>query len=85
MRNTHKHRIVYIALIYKLAYSPACRYYARTCVYRTLRACMRACVRARARVCAFVCGAAVLAGRAGLGYRSEEDLADKAEDFPANY
>lgn len=28
---------------------------------------------------------AVLAGRAGLGYRSEEDLADKAEDFPANY
>lgn len=29
--------------------------------------------------------AAVLAGRAGLGYRSEEDLADKAEDFPANY
>jgi len=25
------------------------------------------------------------AGRAGLGYRSEEDLADKAEDFPANY
>jgi len=74
MRDTHERPVVYIALIYKLARSPACLCYVRTRVY-PLRAC----------VYAFVCGAAVLVGRAGLGYRSEEDLADKAEDFPANY
>lgn len=44
---------------------------------------------ARAHKCVYVCvlcaRAAVLTGQAGLEYRSEEDLADKAEDFPANY
>lgn len=65
----------------RLAYTEERILPARTHTRERLQMHTRVCVRARARGSL----ADRLAGRAGLGYRSEEDLADKAEDFPANY